>query len=245
MVTSATERSRVGSGELGGVDWQMMRLLVEEHKRQRRPRLERLWEYYRNDMAESEAAERGYRLSQEDGLPARLREGGISAARGGMRREVVVENDIAWRVHTLVDFMFGRPFALQSWAEDEARGRQIETFLKHVLEANGGISFFQDLALIGSVYGYVDIVLRFSGEGGAPSRTGEALARAGEAPPPGSHRPRKQELLTAGGGTANGGCWRRPKDSCWRLRSRRRPCRCSMRRTTGGWTVTCSITYRT
>lgn len=166
-------------------DYRVMQLLVEEHERQRRPRLERLWRYYRNEMQGGDGGQRDYRLSQEDGLPCRLRAGGLSAAQGGIQREVVVENDIAWRVHTLVDFMFGRPFALQSWANNEAKGREIESFLKFVFEANGGMGFFQDLALIGSVYGYVDVIVRVSGAvGGAPVKNGRGESQGGRGAPP-------------------------------------------------------------
>lgn len=147
----------------------MLDLLLEEHLAQTLPRLERLWDYYRNAMrpalgsgqAQGASTGRWYTLAQEQGLPARFTAPpmlGASARGGG--REVVIENDIAWRIHALVDFMFGKPVALQSCAPDPQRATLLETFLRQVLEGNGGVAFLQDLALLGSVYGYVDVLVR-------------------------------------------------------------------------------------
>jgi len=126
------------------------------------PRLELLWDYYRNDLIETpERGGKPYRLAQQRGLPSRLTgETTGSGSRVSREREVVIENDIAWRIHALVDFMVGKPFALQSLAPDGRRGALIEAFLQQVFEANGGVRFFQDLALLGSVYGHVDVLLR-------------------------------------------------------------------------------------
>ena len=60
----------------------------------------------------------------------------------------------------------------------------METFLKFVFEANGGIGFFQDLALIGSVYGYVDVVVRlgdgnFGRGSSAPVKNGRGQCQGG------------------------------------------------------------------
>jgi len=56
--------------------------------------------------------------------------------------------------------MFGKPVIVQSLAADHARARAIGTFLNAVFHANGGVAFFQDLALLGAVYGFVDVILR-------------------------------------------------------------------------------------
>lgn len=71
------------------------------------PRYQRLWSYFRNTMrytgddAES-AADRPYRQAQEWGLPQRI----IGEASGRIaRKEVVIENDIGWRVETMMQFL--------------------------------------------------------------------------------------------------------------------------------------------
>ncbi len=155
---------------------EVLDLLLDQHDRLQRPRSQRLWAYYRNALpapSHSGGASGGAsgdgggpgrdwgggdRLPpQARGLPERLRR---PPGRRGADREIVLENDIAWRVHTLADFMFARPVALQSLAPDPARAADIEAFLNAVFDANGGICFFQDLALLGSIYGFVDILLR-------------------------------------------------------------------------------------
>jgi len=158
------------------VDW-----LVNEYAVDMLLHHEKLWSYYRNDMQEitpigagqqeiSESA-RPYRQSQEYGLPGRITGmnysfyGGIlsgSQIRGIRRKEVVIENDIAWRIDTLVDFLFGKKIHIRSKAKDKQRADQIQNILNTVLDANGGSNFFQQLALLGSIYGFVDVILRGS-----------------------------------------------------------------------------------
>ena len=94
---------------------------IAAHEREVRPRLERLWRYYRNEG-------RGRAVGQFEGLPARLRGARHPATddRVSSNREIVIENDIAWRVHTMVDFMFGRPIRLVSTARDEATRRAVQ-----------------------------------------------------------------------------------------------------------------------
>ncbi|MEO1237853.1 MAG: hypothetical protein AAFX76_13800, partial [Planctomycetota bacterium] len=127
------------------------------HRAERRPWLERLWNYYRNPVERGShpGGDAGH-TAQTRGLPLRLTQPG-----GEHLREVVVENDIAWRVHALVDFMFGQPLLIQSRAEGAGRAEVITGFLADVFRANGGEGFFHDLALLGSVYGYVDVLVRF------------------------------------------------------------------------------------
>lgn len=175
-----------------GLDADLIDLLISEHVHETVPGLDRLWDYYRNDMRfddESGVTGRRYRMAQEQGLPSRLTGRGTGErpwdSAGGQGREIVVENDIAWRVHTLVDFMFGKPVAVQSCAADKGRAGLIQKFLREVFELNGGMGFFQDLALLGSVYGYVDVLLRVHGpvEGGlsreGTSAEGRVLGQAG------------------------------------------------------------------
>lgn len=140
------------------IDDRFVDFLIREHELSTLPWLETLWDYYRNEIDLGGRGER-HRLAQERGLPGRLLNPPAGNA-GLTSREVVVENDIAWRVHALVDFMFGKPFTLQSLAPQKPRADVIESFLRRVIEANGGIGFFQDLALLGSVYGHVDVLLR-------------------------------------------------------------------------------------
>ncbi|MCL2700639.1 MAG: phage portal protein [Phycisphaerae bacterium] len=130
----------------------------------------RLWEYFRNPMVPlsgavsmvANAATRPYMQAQEQGLPARIT--GIAGASrvGGdrNRKEVVVENDIAWRVHTMVDFLFGQEPTIRSTASDPELAGAIEAVIEAMLQANGGMGFLQEMALMGSVYGHVDVAVR-------------------------------------------------------------------------------------
>lgn len=132
--------------------------LIDEHRAVSEPRLRRLWDYYRNPARGYAPGQTG-RLAQEAGLPPRLTDArDDGSARGG--REIVIENDIAWRINTIVSFMFGKPLAIQSTAKDPARAEMIQRFLRRVIKCNGGPRFFQDLGLLGSIYGYVDVLLR-------------------------------------------------------------------------------------
>jgi hypothetical protein len=87
---------------------------------------------------------------------------------------VVIENDIAWRVQAMVDFMFGKPLALVSTAAEEGKRRTIERVLDHVWESSGGIGLLQDMGLLGHVFGHVDLVLRID-----ESKLREVMTRGG------------------------------------------------------------------
>jgi len=144
------------------------------------PRYARLWDYYRNPMTPApdghgNAAHRPYRQAQEWGLPPRIVG---DAAADLARKEVVVENDIAWRIDAMVDFLFGQPVVLNSAAADPARRAAIERLLRQVLSRNGGIGFLQKLALLGAVYGWVDVLVKFA----PPEDDGPAVAPAHAAP---------------------------------------------------------------
>jgi hypothetical protein len=132
--------------------------------RNRLPRLERYWAYYRNPMRIASGPDdnrrgRWYRLAQEAGLPARTL-GSRTDPRTAERREVVIENDIAWRVQAMIDFMFGKPVEIRSDARDPALRDTIERVLQAVWTASGGIALLQDLALLGHIYGHADLALR-------------------------------------------------------------------------------------
>lgn len=146
---------------------------IDRHESITRPRLDLLWSYYRNPMlAPADAAgraasrsagpQRRIRLAQERGLPDRLT-GARTVAdddRLASSREIVIENDIAWRIHTMVDFMFGRPVMIASTARDESLRRTIDRILDAVFESSGGVSLLADIGLLGHIYGHVDLLVR-------------------------------------------------------------------------------------
>ncbi|HOF19175.1 MAG TPA: hypothetical protein PK082_09720, partial [Phycisphaerae bacterium] len=154
------------------LDAEYLAHVVSRQSHRTEARFERLWNYFRNPLlpAVGPAAEalngnsRPYLQAQEVGLPARItgvHRGGISDHLTDLRRkEVVIENDIGWRVQTMVEFLFGRRPMIRSLAADPRQARTVETVLAHLLEANGGLAFLQELALLGAVFGFVDVALR-------------------------------------------------------------------------------------
>ena len=143
------------------LDTSLLDLLIDEHRSCSEPRLRRLWDYYRNP-ARSNGANHAGELAQAKGLPDRLTTAGRrdGQALGQPGRELVIENDIAWRINTIVNFMFGKPVTIQSTAADPSRAERVQRFLRDVISLNGGGRFFQDMGLLGSVYGYVDVLVR-------------------------------------------------------------------------------------
>ena len=105
---------------------------------------EQLWNYYANpkiEITNSRLSESGrcYVQAQEFGLPGRitgyLYTGhsdllGARALKDVQRKEVVIENDIAWRINAAVDFLFGKPVSLVSKSPDNRKSAEIETLLK-------------------------------------------------------------------------------------------------------------------
>lgn len=152
-----------------GLDSELLECLLTEHERGVMPMLGRLWAYYRNPMRGCVGVEQReggwYRLAQEEGLASRLRTGrGATWLDDRARFEhPVIENDIGWRIEALVSFVFGKPVRIRSEARDAATRERIETALGAVLGASGGMALFQDMALLGSVHGWVDLVLRADG----------------------------------------------------------------------------------
>jgi len=167
---------RAGEAGLAGdyVEW-----LVDEHSPAIQRHFGRLWEYYSNPMVEAsglgacerKVSESGrcYVQAQEYGLPSRIT-GLLQLANSGVlgarpvkdiqRKEVVIENDVAWRINAAVDFLFGKPISFVSRSPDRPTSEKIERIIKALFAANGGISFFQDMAVLGSVYGFVDCFVR-------------------------------------------------------------------------------------
>jgi len=153
--------------------------LVDERSIKIAAHFAKLWEYYTNRMAEASGADacdrkvneagRCYLQAQEYGLPARIT-GLVHSANAGVfgaravkdvqRKEVVIENDIAWRINAAVDFLFGKPISFVSKSPDSQKRAEIEAILKAVFEANGALGFFQDMVVLGSVYGFVDCLAR-------------------------------------------------------------------------------------
>jgi hypothetical protein len=161
--------------------------IIAAHERTTLPRLSTYWRYYRNaTTGVPTAGPRAAALAQAAGLPRRLmgdRRSGIAPAWDGLR-EIVIENDIAWRIHTMVEFMFGRPVRLASAAPDPQRAAIIGRVVESVWEASGGIGLLQDLALLAHVYGHADLVLRIDDAAaalGASADPADAPARAAEA----------------------------------------------------------------
>ncbi|MFQ6034393.1 MAG: phage portal protein [Sedimentisphaerales bacterium] len=153
--------------------------LIDEHSIDIQTHFAKLWEYYTNPMYEIAGISaldrkvnesgRYYVQAQEYGLPARIT-GLLHSAGAGIfgarcagevqRKEVVIENDIAWRINAEVDFLFGKPISFISRSPDSQKRAEIESILKAVFGANGAIGFFQDMAVLGSVYGFVDCLVR-------------------------------------------------------------------------------------
>ena len=160
------DQGRENSGlEADYLDW-----LIDTRWVDIQSHFEQLWNYYANpriELADGRLSETGrcYVQAQESGLPARIT-GYVQSGQGArmlrdvQRKEVVIENDIAWRVNAAVDFLFGKPIDLVSKSPDEQKRTDIESILKVLFSANGGIGFLQDMAVLGSVYGFVDCYVR-------------------------------------------------------------------------------------
>jgi len=139
----------------------------------------RLWEYYQNQMYEVgttvgvdgkiNESSRNYVQGQEYGLPARIT-GVMHSAGSGIhggravrdigRKEIVIENDISWRVNAMVDFLFGKGVDFISKSPQARKRREIEKILKAVFEAEAQAGFLQNMAVLGAVYGFVDCIIR-------------------------------------------------------------------------------------
>jgi hypothetical protein len=163
----------------GGLEVDYLEWLVDERWVDIQTHFAKLWEYYTNPTyevggtsgANRKVNESGrcYLQGQEYGLPVRIT-GLVHSANAGVlgarcvrdvqRKEVVIENDIAGRIHAAVDFLFGKPVTFVSKSPKKPKRAEIETILKAVFEANGGIGFFQDMAVLGGVYGFVDCLVR-------------------------------------------------------------------------------------
>jgi hypothetical protein len=165
-----------------------LEFLIAEHEHARLPRLQRLWSYYRNALASPDAAGgSGGPPAQHVGLPARLT--GKRKPRDDDRfaREIVIENDVAWRVNTLVDFMFPEPPKLISRAADPTTRLEIEALLAAIIDANGGVALWQTAAMLASVHGSVDFLIAVESlpHGAAPHNRATRPGRASDGASPG------------------------------------------------------------
>lgn len=176
---------RLGAFADVGLDEALLKLVLTEHTTRAKPRLDKLWAYYRNPLQPIGPADpppdsplaaalaglaarsrtgNWYRLAQEIGLPPRVT--GLGSSEPGLddrnrpRREVVIENDIAWRIHAMIDFLFGQNIKLRSHAAQPADRARIEAALQRVWEDSGGIGLLHDAALLGHVFGHVDLLVR-------------------------------------------------------------------------------------
>jgi len=180
----------------------LLAALITDHERAVKPRLETFFRYFRNPIEPAPAGSsggsggRGYRLAQERGLPARLT-GFVERSAANhqrLRREVVIENDIGWRIQAMVDFLFSRPVKLISRAADPATAAAIERILDAVWERSGGASLLADIGLLGHVYGHVDLLVRSA----APAPAPESGANEPESDPPApTTTPRSLDALAA------------------------------------------------
>jgi len=176
-----TDRLKTIEGDANQV-WLKARVAIGAHARRLKPRYEKLWAYYRNpiELVRASGASVGvgtsrgwFRSAQEVGLPNRIVGNGTAGDERG-RREVVIENDIGWRVATMVDFMFGSPIRIESLARREKSKKRIEDALERIWETSGGIALMQDLAMLGHVFGHVDLLVRVDEEGLVGTRAWDA-----------------------------------------------------------------------
>lgn len=184
-----------------GIQPQTIAASIDAHERHTRPRLAMLWDYYRNPLTFVGQVRdgRAYKLGQERGLPLRITNPpatGVQQADALRQRECVIENDIAWRIGAMIDFLFGQPVRIVSTASDQTKARQIEAALEQVWESSGGLGLLQEAAVLAHVFGHVDLeVSRLDEPGETPRRASDAV-RIGVLDP-------RQTIavFSAGGGT--------------------------------------------
>jgi len=153
-----------------GLNEASLALSLKEHETRTLPRLDKLWTYYRNALepvaragtVNGTTSARWYSQPQEVGLPSRLTRPGNIASDDRLRspRELVIENDIAWRLHAMVDFLFAKPIRFVSTARTQSTRDAVESALDAIWETSGGISLLTDLALLAHVFGHVDLLVR-------------------------------------------------------------------------------------
>ncbi len=159
--------------------------LLKEHAARVVPACERVWGYYQNaERVRVDASGRVVREAwQSEGLPARLRRRRDRDDDRAERPRAVIENDIAWRVDAFVDMAFGRMPEIESGPGGEQGGHAglAARVVAASFEASGGEVLIRDMALIGAVHGWVDLVVRTDAMFERAQRlTRDEIARGGE-----------------------------------------------------------------
>jgi hypothetical protein len=140
-----------------------LKLVIDEHEQRVKPMLDTLWTCYRNPSTLAGhgggaggggGGGRRMRQALEAGLPRRVR----NADAHGNPREIVIENDIAWRIHTMVDFVAGKAMSIRSQA-GQMRD-ELDRFFARVFDHSGGMAMLQDASLLAHVFGHVDFIVR-------------------------------------------------------------------------------------
>jgi len=137
-----------GAPELG-LSGTALQELLDDRAAQRR-RLDRLWRWYANPMT-GHTGDGRPTFAQEEALPARLRKEGTPLAPAP---EVIVENDIGWRVDAMVEFLVGGAIRVAS-GDSETDG-----LIEGIFRRSGGATMFQDWALQGAIFGTADLLVR-------------------------------------------------------------------------------------
>jgi hypothetical protein len=169
-----------------------LQLAITQHRQQHHARFQRMHAYYTNPItplhpsAADNTSTPPYRQAQEWGLPARIT--GIRPARGALfattaaatipagtsRKEVVIENDISWRIQTQLDYLLGDEVQVLSASPQPELAAVLTRLLALIFARFGGQTFFQQLALIGSVFGHVDVLVKLDTSAVAAVRMGDA-----------------------------------------------------------------------
>lgn len=159
--------------------------LFRHHDQHDRPRYERFWLYYRNELPVPTARRStvatspraAHRPAQAMGLPDRFNR---PLEFSGEPREIVIENDIAWRIDSITDFVFGKPYTLESSSPDAALASSIERALSSAWEHSGGLGMLQTASTLASVHGHIDLLVRTEALFDAAPGIRRALRRASD-----------------------------------------------------------------
>lgn len=144
-----------------GLTSSLLEHLIDEHETVALPEYDTYWQYYRNPTVDAGSFQQSAtgpngRTAQAKALPARL----TQPSANGSPKEIVIVNEIAWRVETLADYMCAGGVRMISSAPDASRRDVLESVAAGVLNANGGTMMLQELSLLGSIYGHVDLLVQ-------------------------------------------------------------------------------------
>src|SRR2546428_13878985 len=99
-----------------------------------------------------------------------------------------------------VDYLFGKTLVIESTASDPDRRATISELLRLILAHTGGILFLRQLALLGSVYGFVDVRVKLTDMG--TEEAGVCGTAALGAPPSGEKSADAQQQISQDAGPA-------------------------------------------